>query len=59
MRLIAVKKGKTVEDITDKLVVMSKISCNVKTIEEPTKDALYTLRNLIDPYGMVSRGKNI
>ena len=57
MRLIAVKKGRTVKDVTDEMGFVPKISGNVKAIEEPTKDELYTLRNLIDPYGMVSRGK--
>jgi len=58
MRLIGVRKGKTVDDVISKMEFVPIIATDIKTIEEPTKDELHTLRDLIDPYGMVSRGRN-
>jgi len=57
MRLIAAKKGKTSDEIIEKMEFTPIVADNLKTIEEPTEKELYTLRNLIDPYGMVSKGK--
>ncbi len=57
MRLIAVKKGRTANDVIENMEFIPLIADNVKIIEEPTDKELHTLRDLIDPYGMVSKGK--